>query len=122
MGACASQLLPTAVVVDDKLPESSINSSYTVNMLNLNNPDIVKILHRLIEEYCVTNNGCKKSYLCLYALGTRLRKHFGSECVNSMVDVVALRRMFEASGWTFVPPKSNEYFTITFSKATCAAS
>ena len=66
--------------------------------------------------------GYKVSYLCLYEFKNRLWNHFGSEYSNSMVDVAASRRVFEASGWTFVLPKSNESFTITFSKATCVDS
>lgn len=114
MGACASQL-PTAVVVGEKLSESSVNSLETVNP---NNKIIVGILDKLIEGYSVMRNGSTKSYLCLYALVTQLKNHFGSEYVTSMVDVAAIRQHFEASGWTYVPPESNEYFTMTFVKAT----
>ena len=93
MGACASQL-PTAVVVGDKLSESSIDSPTTVPMANHTDPNIVRILNNLLKEEVEFNGeGEKQCFLSLFEFKNRLKNHFGNEYVKSMVNIPEIRRL-----------------------------
>ena len=109
MGACGSSLIPVAIAVEDTKqlpvsePSTGIMSPDKVPMTEHLDPRVVDTINNMVtKDTRINKNGKKKLRLDMLDLEGSIRRLFGADYTNSLVNTAAIIRLFTDAGWKYV--------------------